>query len=132
MTEGSPDDVPLPHPDQVVDDQPVGHVGGQAAGERTRPPSPLPRPHDQVGVRDAWLPENPAPSVTRAARPGAGRGLEIVREAPDDASFHEARGARGDAFVVQGSRSGAARHQGVVGDGEPRIERRLAHSVGEG
>src|SRR5207247_643770 len=81
----------------------------------TRPPSPLPRPHDQVGVRDAWLPENPAPSVTRAARPGAGAGLAIVREAPAGASFHEAGGARGDDFAVQGPRSGAAPPHGAPG-----------------
>ena len=76
MTERAADHVPLPHPDQIIDDQSVGDVGYQTATQFVRwegrsllcpsVPSPIRHPKQDVRVSDVRLPKHAAAAVARA------------------------------------------------------------------
>ena len=103
MTERAADHVPLPHPDQIIDDQSVGDVGYQTATQFVRwegrsllcpsVPTPIRHPKPDVRVSDVRLPKHAAAAVARALGFGTRGGLQIVDETPHLAALHESRTA---------------------------------------
>src|SRR6266550_9244856 len=85
----------------------------------------IPTQH-QVRVRRHRLPENAALPVSGARGLGARGRLQIVNEALHDAPFHETGGPGGYALVVERARRRTAWRERIVGEGESRVEHRLA------
>ena len=65
--------------------------------------------------------------MSGARRLGACGRLEIVDEVLHDTTFHETRGARRHALVVERTRRGTAGRERIVGEGEALVEHLLAH-----
>src|SRR5690349_10652916 len=100
MAERAANHVPLPHADEIVDDQTVTNAVEQPAAQQRhadavpRLAPPVRHPKQNVRVPDVRLAEHAAPAVPGALRLRARRGLEVVDEPADEAVLDQARTTR--------------------------------------
>src|SRR5213594_3380363 len=80
---------------------------------------------DDVGVRWHRLPEDSPLPVSRAPGRRARGGLQVVNEPLYDAIFDESQRPGWHALIVQRARRDTTATQGIVGEGEPRVEHLL-------
>src|SRR5207237_5029742 len=128
MTERTADHVPLPHADQIIDDQSVLHILNEPAAQcsdmRTMPA--IADSEQNVRIPDVRFAKYPAPAVSGALSFRARGGFESVHEPSHSAAFYEPGGAGANAFVVAAPRCRAARSGGIVDDRESLIDHHRA------